>query len=395
MAKVSGWRMVGAVVVICVAAIAAQGQTFEILASFDGTNGANPFYVSLVQGVDGNLYGTTYDGGNTTCHISGHTFGCGTVFKLTPEDSLIAFYSFCDQYPTCPDGVGPTAGLALGTDGNFYGMTMGGGGRNADGTIFKVTPGGALTTLYGFPASGTFPYDALIQGADGNFYGTTYLGGPLSYGTVFKITPKGTLTNLYYFLGGPDGANPYDGLVQGSDGSFYGTASSGGAFNGGTVFRVTPEGSLTTLYSFCAQSDCADGMNPEGGLVEGQDGNFYGTTYGEPGIFGTVFKITPTGALTTLHTFNGDDGNSPTAGLVQATDGNFYGTTAFNGTSPACRIFLFGCGTVFEITPGGTLTTLHNFDGSDGSFIYGGLVQATDGNFYGTTAAGGAYNNNG
>jgi uncharacterized repeat protein (TIGR03803 family) len=173
-------------------------------------------------------------------------------------------------------------------------------------------------------------------------------------------------------------------LTQGTDGNFYGTTVNDGANgNAGTVFKITPAGTLKTIYSFCSQTGCSDGQYPYAGLVQGTDGNFYGTTLsGGTAHYGTVFKITPTGTLTTLHRFIHTDGFAPYAGLVQATDGNFYGTAWGGGAN--------GGGTVFRITPAGTLATLHNFAGADGSNVTGGLVQDTNGNFYGTTQYGGA-----
>jgi uncharacterized repeat protein (TIGR03803 family) len=303
---------------------------------------------------------------------AGGTGGNGTVFKITPSGALTTLHFFSGS-----DGRNPPATLVQGTDGNFYGTTNQGGARGV-GTVFKITPAGALTTLYPFAGSdGSDPYASLVQGTDGNFYGTTNKGGTVDLGTVFKITPAGTLTTLYSFPGSA-GAYPQDTLVQGSDGNFYGTATGGGTGNYGTVFKITPSGTLTTLHSFAR----SDGQNPLAGLVQGSDGNFYGTTnQGGTGAYGTVFKITPAGTLTTLYSFSGSDGEWPSATLVQGTDGNFYGTTGQGGAS--------GDGTVFKITLGGTLTTLYSFAGNDGKDPYAALVQGSDGNFYGTTAYGG------
>ncbi len=155
------------------------------------------------------------------------------------------------------------------------------------------------------------------------------------------------------------------------------------------VFTITPTGALTTLYSFCLQSGCSDGAYPYAGLVLASDGNFYGTTTGGGTNYdGTVFKITTSGTLTTVHSFDGTDGSVPYAGLVQAIDGNFYGTTYNGGDGNDCNN---GCGTIFKITLSGTVTTLHNFDGADGELPYGGLMQAPSGFLYGTTSAGGSY----
>ncbi|MFZ0312254.1 MAG: choice-of-anchor tandem repeat GloVer-containing protein [Candidatus Korobacteraceae bacterium] len=387
-------------------------QTLTALYSFCGqpncTDGEVP-YAGLVQATDGNFYGTTNEGGANGLF--------GTVFKITPSGTLTTLYSFCSQ-PNCTDGELPYAGLVQATDGNFYGTTSGGGAVYYDGTVFKITPSGTLTTLYSFCSQpnctdGTEP-SALIQATDGNFYGTTLYGGSnksctdAGCGTVFKITPSGTLTTLHSF-NGLDGflgyiAGSAQALVQATDGNFYGTSPLGGnqgCGNGtgggcGTVFKITPGGTFTQLYSFCSQANCTDGFYPLASLVEGTDGNLYGTTaFGgsggycgvSPGGCGTVFKITPSGTLTTLYSFclqsNCPDGLNVYAGLVQATDGNFYGTTQSGGANYS--------GTIFQITPRGTLTTLYSFCSqpscADGGHPLAGLVQATDGNFYGTNSA--------
>ncbi len=231
--------------------------------------------------------------------------------------------SYTVLYPFA-SGYQSPRGLVQASDGNFYG-TEGPGGANGLGSVFKVTPAGTLTTIHSFSGSdGENPYGTLVQGTDGSFYGTTYKGGAGGIGTIFRITSSGTLTTLYSF-GGSDGARPYAGLVQGTDGNFYGTTNSGGASDNGAVFKITPAGALTTIYSFKG----SDGANPYAGLAQGTDGNFYGTTTygGEASDYGTVFKITPAGALTTLYTFGWGEGAYPDAGLVQGTDGNFYGTT--------------------------------------------------------------------
>jgi uncharacterized repeat protein (TIGR03803 family) len=280
-------------------------------------------------------------------------------------------------------GANPYAPLMQATDGNFYGTTFQGGANN-QGTVFKMTPAGALTSLYSFSgtADGRSPQAGLVQGTDGNFYGTTVGGGSANYGTIFNITPIGTLTTLHMFTAA-EGWYPYAGLVQSTDGNFYGSTLGGGTFGYGTVFQFSSGATLAALYHFCGQSGCADGANPTAGLVQASDGNFYGTTYqGGANFLGTVYKITPGGTLTTLHTFDGTDGQYPNAGLVQASDGNFYGTTYQGGTNAV--------GTVYKINPRGTLTTLHSFNLADGADPEAGLVQANDGNFYGTASGGGA-----
>jgi uncharacterized repeat protein (TIGR03803 family) len=389
MSKLNRWmRACGVLLLWATTAIALPAQTFTTLHSFDSTDGYEP-YAALVQGTDGNLYGTTYGGGANDY---------GTVFKITPSGTLTTLHSF-----NSTDGAYPYAALVQGTNGNLYGTTNE-GGANGDGTVFKITLSGTLTTLHSFDfTDGAYPYAGLVQATDGNFYGTTYEGGSDAFGEVFKITPSGTLTTLYSFCSQSacaDGRNTYAGLVQGTDGNLYGTTYIGGANDLGTVFKITLSGTLTTIYSFCSQggTNCTDGDYPTAGLVQATDGNLYGTTGygGANGTFcggfgcGTVFKITPSGTLTTLYSFcslsDCTDGDEPYAGLVQATDGSFYGTTPSGGNDQE--------GTVFKITAGGTRTTLYNFCPlsrcADGAEPYAGLVQDTNGKFYGTTYYGGA-----
>jgi len=397
-------------------AITSPAQILTTLHSFAGppSDGARPI-AGLVRASDGNFYGTAEGGGyrgNLNCST-----GCGTVFKISANGTFTALHNFFGA-----DGANPGFGpLVQASDGNFYGTTENGGANKCSpyppfgcGTVFKITPSGALTTLYSFCSQsgcsdGAVPVGGLVQASDGNFYGTTAYGGIYNNGcegtcgTVFKITPSGALTTLYSFCSQDfcaDGATPFAGLVQASDGSFYGTTEAGGAnclglYGCGTVFKITPTGTLTPLYSFCTQSGCTDGAVSSAVLVQATDGNFYGTTVygGTSGNCGqgcgTVFKMTPAGALTTLHSFSGADGSFLAAGLLQASDGNFYGTTDSGGSGGNCY---GGCGTVFKITPSGTLTTLHAFNGGDGANPAAALVQATDGNFYGTTSHGGTNN---
>jgi uncharacterized repeat protein (TIGR03803 family) len=299
------------------------------------------------------------------------------------------------------NGGSPYATLIQGTDGDFYGTTSQGGANNG-GTVFKVSSTGALTTIYNFCAlplcaDGKMPNAGLVQAANGSFYGTTYAGGA-DYGTVFEITPTdklATLKTLYTFCATghgdcPDGDYPTGTLVQATDGNFYGTTWDGGAnyagyciYGCGTVFKITPAGGLTTLHSFGAIND---GFNPfVAGLIQGSNGLLYGTTSASITGFGTVFEITTGGTLTTLHIFDDTDGSFPLGGLVQAADGNFYGTTEVGGANTV--------GTVFKMTPAGTLTTIYNFCPQtgcpDGKNPVAGLIQATDGNLYGATYMGG------
>jgi uncharacterized repeat protein (TIGR03803 family) len=364
-------RVCGIFLLWATTALALPAQTFTTLHSF-GTDGSLAVG-GLVQATDGNFYGTTILGGQFCS-----AYGCGTVFKITPSGTLTTLHSF--DYT---DGYESDAGLVQGTDGKFYGTTEY-GGVYSGGTVFKITASGTLTTLHNFCSQtacpdGLAPLAGLVQATDGNLYGTTSGGGANgNWGTVFKITPGGTLTTLHSF-DGTDGYGLKAGLIQATDGNFYGTTEGGGANGYGTVFKITAGGTLTTLHSF----DGTDGTAPFAGLVQATDGNFYGTTEeGGANRYGTVFKITPSGTLTTLHSFDETDGAYPLAGLVQGTDGNFYGTTEEGGAN--------GDGTVFKITPSGTLTTLHSFDLTDGGDPVAGLVQDTNGTFYGTTEEGGA-----
>jgi len=261
--------------------------------------------------------------------------------------------------------------------------------------VFRITASGNLTTLHTFDGTdGNNPNSRLFQASDGSFYGTTAFGGNLGEcnvfggcGTVFKITPSGALTTLYQFCsqtGCSDGAVPFLGLAQGGDGNFYGATYGGGDGNGGTIFKISPRGTLATLVSFCAFFyPFCEGRNPLG-LVPSTDGNFYGMTEGAGP--GTVFKVTPGGALTIPYSFCAKiacaDGSTPRGALSLGSDGNFYGTTYYGGTSNE--------GTVFRITPSGVLTTLHSFHGWDGRYPIGGVSQATNGAFYGTTTGGGS-----
>jgi uncharacterized repeat protein (TIGR03803 family) len=353
-----------------------RAQTFTKLADFNG-KGWRPTH-SLVQGTDGSLYGTT----NESTSLG------GTLFKLKPAGGAVAIlHAFC-MTTGCPDGSGPAGALTETPNGLYYGASSG-GGASRTGTVFSITSNGTLTTIYTFGSQtndGVNPYSGVVLARDGSLYGTTYNGGTIGHGTVYNVTLNGVKSTIYNFCqlaSCKDGAAPYGPLIQGSDGNFYGTTRAGGGPNKGTVFKITPGGVLTTLYSFCHITNCTDGKEPDGGVAQANDGNFYGTTpVGGTYNQGTIFKITPTGTLTTLHSFcNCGDGSEPNGPLIQATDGNLYGTTFQGGNNP---------GTIFNITLAGTLTTLHTFNTTDGVQPNAGLLQDTDGNLYGTTTIGGS-----
>jgi uncharacterized repeat protein (TIGR03803 family) len=349
-------------------AIASHAQTFTSLASLSDKTGAEP--TGLGQQANGKLWVTTFTEGISDC---------GTVFQATLTGTLWQFSSF-----NCTNGNEPQ-GLTLGTDGNYYGVTFFGGSGNG-GTVFKRTPTGARTVLYNFTtdgSAGSGPVGTLALGPDGNFYGATHSSSSSNEyaGTLFKITPSGTLTTFYTFclqFGCPDGSQPSSSPVLARDGNFYGTTYSLGKYGGGTAYRITPRGILTTIYSF--GEFAGDPSGPTAPLVQAADGNFYSViSQGAANNDGAVFEITPSGSFTVLHNFDGTDGYFPT-GLMQATDGNFYGTTA--GVDNEIN------GSIFQMTPAGNLTMLHKFNGTDGlSPIM--LIQDTNGTLYGVTSGGG------
>jgi len=383
--KLIAWKICAVFLLCAGTAIAAPAQTYTILALSAPPD--NFGQGNLVQGTDGNFYVVgSFD----------------AVLKVTRAGALTTLASF-------PQGSSANS-LLLGTDGNFYGTTMYGGAYGY-GTIFKITPAGALTTLYSFCAQsgctdGSGP-SGLFEGTDGNFYGTAASGGVYNVlcnggtcGTLFRLTPGGAFTTMYALCSLPnctDGATP-SGLIQAADGNFYGSTTGGGLNTGpgcntwewslthcGTIFRITPSGTLTTLYNFCSQANCADGIQPSG-LVEAADGNFYGVTAAwlipdGIGLYGTVFKIAPSSALTTLN-----DGVAPSLNgtLIQATDHNFYSTMPRGGYS-------IGYGTILQITPTGSLIDLIDLGSGLGEFPYDRLLQSTDGNIYGTTWDGAGY----
>ncbi len=406
-------RVFAVLIVWATTAIALSAQTFTNVFDFETTNGKFPL-APVFQGTDGNLHGSAEEGGAD---------GVGSIFSISSVGTLVK-----QQSLDSTNGAFPLSGLLEGTDSYYYGTTSSGGTGTCNtygascGTIFKISSSGVLTTVHSFDfTDGWSPEGGLVEGSDENLYGTTEGGGSgscvdggINYGcgTVFKMASSGAVTTLYSFCSREncaDGSGPTAGLIQADDSNFYGTTAEGGAnlsctnfghSNGcGTVFQLTAEGKLTILHNFCSAPSCADGQWPAAGLVQGSDGNFYGTTSYGGNIThscangcGTVFRITPGGHLTRLWAFCSDgctDGEYP-SGLIQGTDGNFYGTTTYGGDNGVCSS---GCGTVFEITSTGTLTTLYafcpEFGCYDGAEPQAGLIQNTDGSFYGTTSSGG------
>ncbi len=362
----------------------ADAASEKVLYSF--TAGSDGIYPQgrLLRDSAGNLYGTTYQGGQTG------GVGQGTAFKLAPDGTETVLLDFSSNTGV---GANPNAGFIKDAQGNLYSTAIADGGNNG-GSVFEITANGTYSALYSFCAQqnctdGVNPYAGLIEDSAGNFYGTTAGGGANGVGTVFKLAPGGVESVLYSFKGGPgDGADPRGGVVKDSKGNLYGTTYEGGANSKGTVFKLAPDGKEKLLYSFCAQTNCTDGAYPVAGLLL-KGGNLYGTTYygGAGGNgYGAVFEVTTKGIETVLHSFDGAHGQNPEGGLIVDSAGNFYGTTFAGGTS--------AIGTVFQLAPGGTLMVLHSFSGgSDGAFPAAGVILRGE-HLYGTTTEGGTSGSN-
>jgi uncharacterized protein (TIGR03437 family) len=318
--------------------------TLTVLHSFNGTDGAMPATGVIASG--GNLYGT-FDGFAPESFNSPGGSIPGGIFQLTPSGTLSILDSVPQSVSLTLNGYSPISGLTIGPDGDSYGVIQNpsnGGCTGNCGTVFGMTPTGALQTIFVFNgADASAGYSALTLGPDGNFYGTALTGG------IYRLTPGGTFTLLYTFLSpGGETSAPVGGLALGPDGNFYGMTEYGGTSpNSGTVFRITPNGTLTTLYDFNGSAAPFSGfqIGPNATLVLGPDGNFYGVTeYGgtcSAGEYGcdTIFRISPSGDFATVYTFRGSDGRQPVTGLTLGSDGNFYGTTYYGGANDAGTIF--------------------------------------------------------
>jgi len=377
-------KFAGVALLLCALTTMAAAQ-FKSLDSFAGTNGANPQYGAFVQGTDGDFYGTASVGGAN---------GQGVVYLIKANGTYTVLHSFCGQ-AACTDGAQPYSGMIQDTNGIYYGTTWA-GGANGAGTVYSITQKGVLTVLYSFCSltnctDGEKPASALVQGSNGSLYGTTSAGGTHGGGTIFEITTAGRFTTVYNFCAlanCADGSTPYGTLIQATNGTFYGTTLQGGANSQGTIFELTITNKFKSLYSFCSQTGCADGAAPYAGLVQASDGNFYGTaSTGGTQSAGAIFKMTSTGAFSTIYSFCSvtcADGETPYAGLIQGTDGNLYGTAYAGGN---------GYGTIFSVSTSGAFTSQHAFCAQngcpDGEQPTGTLIQGTDGLFFGTTFGGG------
>lgn len=364
-----------------------------VLHNFDYSDGFNP-YGNLLLATDGKFYGMTTSGGDSqVCPL-----GCGTVFEVTSQGALTTLHFFCSEAPTsepCIDGGNPWGSLVEGSDGNFYGTAT--GGEIDNGVVFKISPQGRFTLLHSFLAleGGVAPEAGLTQGNDGNFYGTTYGGGTYGDGTIFRITSSGVLTTLYNFCysgckGESVGESPSTPLVKANDGNFYGTTSSGGDLDCyppvgcGTIFRFSSDGAVTAIHTF----EGTDGYGSGTILLQATDGDLYGASPsgGSEGCMagcGTLFKSTTSGTFTTLHFFDSTDGANPDAGLFQATDGSFYGTTHGGGTDSQGTVFTLDVG----LNPFVAFVRSYGKVGQTCGILGQGFTGATGVSFNGTAAS--------
>lgn len=346
---------------------AAAELAFQVFYQFPPYTGAS---AAVIQGSDGNLYGST--------HLQ--------LFRIILRGNLTNLYTF-------PPGYYSAAKLLEAADGNFYGTTTWPSYLSygqVNGTLFRLTPDGTLTTLATFNGTnqnlGGQIFSPLIEAGDGTLIGTTYSGGDLILGTLFQFRTDGVFSGMLSFsFNGTNGAGPRAGLIQGTDGNLYGTTTGKGLYTyrgdssgvtNGAVVRISPKGDFTNLFIFSG----TNGDSPSGTLLQGQDGDIYGTTSAGGFGFGTVFKIATNGAFTSLFSFGGTNGANPTGELIQLADGNLYGTTTAGGSS--------NLGSIFRITTNGVLTSIFSFTNKTGNSPLGGLCLAQDGNLYGTTSAG-------
>jgi uncharacterized repeat protein (TIGR03803 family) len=343
--------------VLALSAPAVLAQTVTNVVNFNGANGASPFIVTLAQGRDGKLYGTTYSGGAN---------GLGAVVRINlSTGSSVVLHSFDGT-----NGSYPGAGLTLATDGNYYGTTVYGGSADI-GVLYKITAAGTYTVLHQFTggSDGSYPYGPPIEARDGSLYGTTSGVPNSNASTIYKLTRSGSYSVVYTFDQVTSGNSAY-GLTQGSDGLLYAAPDIGGADGCGTIVKVTILGVLKATHPFTCRNG---GAQPVGIPAQASDGNYYGTTLVGGTGGGVLYKLTPAFGVSILHDFSGTD-VKPQGTLVQGTDSNLYGTSE---------------SALYSWSLSGAYSTLYTF--TVNPFNSGGLVQHTNGLFYGAASSAGAY----
>jgi uncharacterized repeat protein (TIGR03803 family) len=351
----------------------ARAAQFKVLHAFAGARDGSGPNGGLASDPLGTLYGTAAAGGAK---------GKGTLFRVTPSGMFSVLHIFGNG----DDGAQPYSGLYRTRRGNFFGTTNAGGVNNA-GTVFEFKADGSEVVLHSFGGAGdgAHPYAPLVHDNVENLYGTTTSGGANNLGTVFRLASDGTETVLYSFKAGSDGTTPYGGLVRDSGGNLFGTTAEAGGNYCGTAFKIEPDGTFVVVYTF--QGYPTDGCQTYGGLELDKSGNFFGTTFGGgvEKVNGTVFELAQNGSENVLYSFKGRaDCGFPRAAVIGSKTGNVvYGTTSGGG---------YTCSTVFRIKDG-KATVLHAFNSeTDGAVPMAPLVEDDTGNLYGTASQGGASN---
>lgn len=377
------WVLIVAMVFAFVPASVGQTYKFVSIPTAKHGFGVNPMG-GVVRDSQGNLFGTT--------SAAGFGSGDGTVFEITRTGQGKVLHTFGAE----GDGYRPYSGLTLDAAGNLFGTTYV-GGNDGGGTVYEIDATGNERVVHAFqgpPGDGSLPYAGVILDQNGNLYGTTSGGGTFNLGTVYKIDTAGNETILHSFQGGLDGSNPFGELLRDATGNLYGTTAGDGLSYWGTVFKIDTQGSETVLYQFQGGRDGADPV----GIVQDSDGNFYGATYegGDPTCpdgprgCGTVFKLDTAGNETVLYRFTGDsDGAFPLAGVIVDGVGSVYGTANTGGKVPCTAEFSRGCGTIYKLNRSGKLTVLHTFDWNDGASPMSNLTLGPGHSVYGTAEAGG------
>jgi uncharacterized repeat protein (TIGR03803 family) len=371
-------------VVVSISGATTGAVSLSVLHSFSGPEGETPA-APLVQGADGFFYGVAAHGGDFTVSPDGR----GTAFRVDASGNLTTLHVFAG-----PEGAVPNS-LIQARDGFFYGTTTYGGQAEispGNGTIFRMDAAGRVTVLHVFPYSiggGSSQPGPIVQGADGALYGGALgaFGTSAVGGYIYRFDPiTGDFRHLHDFVGS-DGAVPTGPLFQAADGFFYGTTNQGGLWNTGVIYKVNAAGDFALLHSLSPFWP-GEGSEPKGGVIQASDGFFYGTTE-QGGYGGEIFRMDAAGNFTVLHRFDayGSDGWRPVSGLIEGRDGFLYGTAPIGGQPVTANRY----GVVYRMDNAGTVTVLHTFMGPDGSTPWAAVAQGADGQLYGSTVVGGAF----